>query len=342
MADQQHRAVELVERIFQDFDVLDVEVVGGFVEHQQVGPGERHEGQRHAGPLAAAEGADFAEHFVAGEAEGAEVILDVAAAPERPLLLNGVRQRQLERKVGQVLSEPRRRNRTAHARLATRRREIPQHRGDERRLARPIGADQRDEVVAPQRSGEVLHQHAARHFHAQRIDGDHLIATALRNLELKRHRGRIAYRRRETRQAFESFALALGLKRVDAGQVPPDVFLFFLHVRALLLHFTFARESTFGALGHELAVVPLVRFAGLRLDVQNVRADGIHERAIVRYHEHGFVALLEPLLQPGGGVEVEVIGGFVEHQQVGGRDKLRRQPHTSALTTRQRRDEPRF
>ena len=91
MADQQHGAVELIERIFEHLDILDVEVIGGLVEYQQVGPGERHERQRHAGPLAAAESADFTEHFVATEAEGAEMILDVAAAPERPLRLNGVR-----------------------------------------------------------------------------------------------------------------------------------------------------------------------------------------------------------------------------------------------------------
>ena len=52
--------------------------------------------------------------------------------------------------------------------------------------------------------------------------------------------------------------------------------------------------------------------------------------------------VVEPLLKPGRGVEVEVVGGFVEEQQVGGRNELRRKPDAPALSARERRHEPRL
>ena len=215
-------------------------------------------------------------------------------------------------------------------------------RGDERRLAGAVGTDERDEVVPSQHGGEVLHEHAARHFHAQILDRDHLIAAALGGLEVQRHRRGIARRRRETRQALESLALALRLEGVHAGDVPPDVLLFLLHVRALLLQLALAREPSLGALRHELAVVPLVRLARARFHVQDVRADRVEECTIVRHDDHRLVGVVEPLLKPGRGVEVEVVGRFVEEQQVGGRDELRREADAPALAARERRHESRL
>ena len=231
------------------------------------------------------------KHFVAAEAERAEMVLHLAAVPERPLLLDRVEHRLAERKVGEVLPEPRRRDRAADPRLAARRRAIAEDGGDERRLARAVGPDERDEVVPSQHRGEVLDEHAARHFDAEVLDRDHLVAAALSRLEVERHRRRIARRRRETRQSLEPLALALRLKRVDARDVPPDVLLFLLHVRALLLQLALAREPSLGALRHELAVVALVRLARARFDVQDVRADGVHERAIVRHDDHRLVGV---------------------------------------------------
>ena len=123
----------------------------------------------------------------------------------------------------------------------------------------------------------------------QVLDRDHLIAAAFSDFKLEVHRRRIARRRRETRQALESLALALRLKRVDARDVPPDVLLFLLHVRALLLQLALARETSLGALRNELAVVALVPLARARLDVQDVRADGVHERTIVRHDDDRLV-----------------------------------------------------
>ena len=73
-----------------------------------------------------------------------------------------------------------------------------------------------------------------------------------------------------------------------------------------------------------------------------MRADGVHERTIVRHDDDRFVGIVEPFLKPGRGVQVEVVGGFVEEQQVGGRNELRRKSDAPALAARERRHEPRL
>ena len=255
------------------------------------------------------------------------------------MILDRIEQRLAEREVSEVLPKPCGRDRSADLRLATRRFAIADDGGDERCLAGAVRPDEGDEVVPSQHGREIFDKDAAGHFHSQVLDGDHLIAAAFSHFELERHRRRIARRRRETRQALQSLALSFRLKRVDARDVPPDVLLFLLHVRALLLELALARETSLGALRNELAVVAPVPLARARLHVQDVRADGVHERTIVRHDDDRFVRVVEPFLKPGRGVEVEVVGRFVEEQQVGGRDELRCKADAPALSARERRHE---
>src|SRR5262249_29799400 len=62
----------------------------------------------------------------------------------------------------------------------------------------------------------------------------------------------------------------------------------------------------------------------------------------VRYDDHCLVRLAEPFLEPGRGVEVEVVGGLVEEQQISGGDELRRKSDAPAFSTRERGDQPRL
>ena len=50
-------------------------MVGRLVENEEIGLRERHERERNASPLAAAECTDLAKHFIAAEAERTETIL---------------------------------------------------------------------------------------------------------------------------------------------------------------------------------------------------------------------------------------------------------------------------
>ena len=111
VAHQQDGAIVLLECVLERLDVLHVEMVCWFVEDEQVSVRERHERERDASPLATAERADLALHFIAAEAERAETILNLASTPQRTLVLNRVIQRLPKWEVAQILPKPRRRDR---------------------------------------------------------------------------------------------------------------------------------------------------------------------------------------------------------------------------------------
>ena len=69
--------------------------------------------------------------------------------------------------------------------------------------------------------------------------------------------------------------------------------------------------------------------------------DRLQERAVVADHEHGGVEAPQVVLEPGGGLEVEVIGGLVQQQHVGRRHQLLRQAQAPALPAAQPREVPR-
>jgi hypothetical protein len=85
VAHHHHGALILLQRVFQRLDALHVEMIGGFVEHQQVRVRQRHERQRHARLLSTRELCGAPHDFVAGKSERAEQALDRPPSPRRPL-----------------------------------------------------------------------------------------------------------------------------------------------------------------------------------------------------------------------------------------------------------------
>ncbi len=66
----------------------------------------------------------------------------------------------------------------------------------------------------------------------------------------------------------------------------------------------------------------------------------LEERAVVADHEHGGVELAEVVLQPAGGLEIEVVGGLVEQEDVGRRHQLARQAEAAPLAAAQSVERP--
>jgi hypothetical protein len=58
-----------------------------------------------------------------------------------------------------------------------------------------------------------------------------------------------------------------------------------------------------------------------RLDVRDVGDAAVEEVAVVRHHQQRAAVIRQPLFEPDHGVEVEVVGRFVEQQQVGAGDQ---------------------
>ncbi len=73
VGDQDQRSPVLPERFFQDLAGLQVQVVGGLVEHQEVGGSKQHLREGETGLLATREHCDLLLHVVAGEQKGAQM-----------------------------------------------------------------------------------------------------------------------------------------------------------------------------------------------------------------------------------------------------------------------------
>ena len=76
VADDQNGTGEVLQRQRQRFTHLDIEVVGWFVENQQIGLHPGHAGQRHTGFFTAGKRLDHFQCTVAVETESAEEITD--------------------------------------------------------------------------------------------------------------------------------------------------------------------------------------------------------------------------------------------------------------------------
>jgi len=84
--------------------------------------------------------------------------------------------------------------------------------------------------------------------------------------------------------------------------------------------------------GLELAVVAAVTRDLLVLDVQRDVGHGVQKLPVVADHDHGALVAFEPRLQPDQRVQVQVVGGLIEQQQVGRAHQRPRQlqPHPPA------------
>ena len=94
MADQDDGAGIIRQQFLQQFQRLQIEIVGGFVQHQQIGLlGQRHS-QRHAAALAAGQHADLGAGLFRAEQKILHIADDMAAlAPDINGLAMPARQR---------------------------------------------------------------------------------------------------------------------------------------------------------------------------------------------------------------------------------------------------------
>lgn len=72
------------------------------------------------------------------------------------------------------------------------------------------------------------------------------------------------------------------------------------------------------------------------VQLQDARGHALHELAIMADEHHGQSALDQELFQPADRGHVQVVGGFVEQQQLRALHQLARQPHPSLQPARQR------
>ena len=195
--------------------------------------------------------------------------------------------------------------------------ELAGNRLDQRGLAGAIGAQQSQPCAGLQSKLQVLEDRTARVAQRGVLQREQRRrrAPGRRDLEIE---WRIHVRGCHALEPVERLETALRLPGLaglgaEAGDETTDVGdLALLTLEHRLLH-----GEPSGALLFERRVVARIKNELSCLDVRDVRDAGIEEVAIVRYHEQGAAIGREPALEPHHGIEVQVVGGFVEQQQVG-------------------------
>ena len=86
---------------------------------------------------------------------------------------------------------------------------------------------------------------------------------------------------------------------------------------------------------HHVVVAAGVGDDGLVVDVGDVRADAVQEVAVVRDGDERAFVVVEEILQPVDGVEVEVVGRLVEQQRLRLAEERLRQQHADLLAALQ-------
>ena len=147
--------------------------------------------------------------------------------------------------------------------------------------------------------------------------GQHRVGQAGRRLEFEgelprgQHGGELFHAFQRLDPALRLLGLGrLGLEAVDEARELGDLFLLALEGRLLL-------ALPLGAHELERAVVAAVARERLLVEVQRDAGGGVEKLAVVADHQQRAFEALEPAFEPDEGVQVQVVGGLVEQQQVG-------------------------
>ena len=320
MRDQQQRAFEFGQGVGQGVTGVGVEVVGGFVQHQKTGLLPGQQGQTQAGLLAAGHRPGGAQRVVARKAEGAQ-----EAAQHLLALLRCLAGQVLQRGVvgAQVfdllLGEVARIEGGGTGEVAGDWHQIADQRADQRGLAGAVAAQNADAGAAAhdqlgQRDDGLLRTVAADEV----LGADQWIGALgrLGKLEIDAAGGT---QRGDGLHPLQRLQAALRLPGLgglgaEAGNEPVEV----LDAGLLFAAFAFALGGAFGADVLAGGVAAGVAVESAVLDDQAGGGHAVEKVAVVRDDQlDGGVAHQLPF-QPQHGVQVEVVGGLVQQQQVAG------------------------
>ena len=340
MADQHGAAREIEQRLFERAQRVDVEIVRGLVEQQQVAALLEQLRQVHAVSLAARQRADLPLLRPALEIEPrhvgarrdlplAELDLVVATGNLVPHALVGVEG------FATLVHVANPHGVTDFQRAAVRLLLSRDH-PEQRRLAGAIGPDHPDDAAAGQREGESLDEQVVGIPLAEisRLD-DHvaearprsdvdlgrldLLRGVLAQEILVRVQPRLALRLPRARRHANPFKLPL--------ERPLPARLGFLLLRQTVL-----------LLLQPGRIVALPRDAAPAIELENPAGDVVEEISVVRDRDDGARVVLEEALQPRDRFGVEMVRRLVEQQQIGRLQQKPAQRHPAPLAARQRRD----
>ena len=327
---EDQRAVVGLEGAHQRLDGLEVEVVGGLVEQQDVGLLDHLPREDQPRGLAAREGLELLAGLVLREedrrqvplheadglarTDGGEPRLDgLAVLPELRLLV-------LRDVAGMGLVAP---LDGARVRLDLAHRHL-----EEGRLADPVRPDDGDALAPHDGERDVLEHPvlAVALAHARHLE--HLPAAGPALLEAELRIAPRALGERLDLDPVDRLELALrlaglgglGAEALDEGLVLGDL-------RLALLDLALPSLALLALGPDEGLVVSRVGLDRGVVDVDDRRGDVVEEPVVVRDHQRRPLEVLQELLEPADRHDVEVVGRLVEQQHVGLRGQHLREQH---------------
>ena len=209
----------------------------------------------------------------------------------------------------------------------------------ERGLARAVEPEDQDALAASQREREVRPDRAIAVRLRELVDLEHVAPAVRRRREAVAGGARGADRRdRVRREPFDALVEALGLPGalrarvahpVGEGRQAPDLGLLARRDLAQPLFVLRARSEVLRVRALVLAQVAFV-------EVQHLRDRLVEQLEVVAHDEQRAAVRAKEAHQPLLRVDVEVVGGLVEHQVVGAAEQDARQLDAATLATGQR------
>src|SRR6185503_7214760 len=159
------------------------------------------------------------------------------------------------------------------------------------------------------------------------------------DVEADRHRSLIFGWRAESRESSETTPAALRLTGILPRDVAADEILLRRDDLALLVERALLTEAMLGALAHEIRVAAIVGLSGAALEVQHVVGGRVQEGTVVAHDQDTAGEVAQVPLEPLRRLEVEVVGGLVEQEEIRGSDELAGQTKPAALAAAQGADQ---
>jgi len=340
VADDQQRARPFRQLCLQQLERLEVEVVGGLVEHQDIGRPREQPGQQQPVALAARQRLHGRTRPLWREQEVFEVAVDVAEASghRHPIVAvaDGVDDRALGVELFALLVVVGHLHVGAAPHRAGIGRQFAEQQPQQRGLAGAVGPDEADAVAAQHAGREVADHHPVAVRLGQVLGLEHQLARRVGGVERQLHGAHL----RPPGRALDPHlqqplhpTLVAGAARPDAAP-QPDLLLGQLLVELLVGDRLALQPGRLLLQKRRVAAGPRGETAAVELD--DAGRQPLEERAVVGDEQHGAGVLGQERLEPLDCLDVEVVGRLVEQQHVGGGHERPRQQHPAAPAARQR------
>ena len=343
VADEQQRAGELRQLRLEELERLEIQIVGGFVEHEHVGGPREQPREQQAVALAARQRLYRRTRPLRGKQEVGQVAVHVTGpsvdGDAAVAVTDGVEDRRLGIQLLALLIVVS--DLDVHARpdLAGVGLDFPEEQSQQRRLARAVRPDEAHPVAAHDAGRERGDDRRAAEGLGELRRLEHEAARWVGGLDLHAHHAGLLPARSPLGAHRDECADAAFVARAPGlDALPhPDLLLGEFLVELLLQHGLVRQPFLLPT--HEGGVVARPGRHAPAIDLEDAGGEPLQECAIVRDEDDRARVVGQEVLEPRDRVDVEMVRRLVEEQEVRLRHERPREQHPPAPPARQRVDD---